>query len=766
MGIKLEQWKILTLEHHTANRRAEQRLDDMLNYISKQYNVDAFRCSDETEFFDLLHYENDLAVVLLEFSEDKSSDFERQLEEIRKINRYIPVIAISKDRTIQTFNSNNYDALTDFYFILTDTIDFLANRMMEYAKNYVDTVVPVFLKALIEYTQKEKYPWHTPGHMGGDAFRKDPTGQFFYNYLGENVFRSDLSISVPELGSLLDHSGPVGEAEKNASRVFGSDLTYFVLNGTSSVNQIIWRGRVTHDDLAFVDRNCHKSLNYAVVGSQAIPTYMIPRRNGFGIIGPVRLNEFTRDFIENRLKENPLVDNKRIHEKIQMSALTNSTYDGLCYNVDKIKNRLDNSVKNMHFDEAWFPYAAFHPLYHNHFAMSKDSDNEMKYPPIFAAQSTHKLLAAFSQSSMLHAKNGTQGDEKNDIVDPELFNEAYMMYGSTSPQYNMIASLDVSSKMMELDGERLLDDTIKDAINLRRDMMRVYHELKESNDWYFLPWQAEYFKFNGKNVAFEDMDTDELAHNQDYWTLHKTDDWHGFDDIEDDYVMLDPTKITIRTPGMTVDGHYEEQGIPASVVTNYLINHGIVCEKTDYYSFLMLNSIGTTKGKQGALLVELTHFKDLYDKNAPMKEVFPDLCRDYPGEYDNEGLKDHCQRMHERIRELDLLGKMDEAYEVIPTPKMTPYEASKYVFSQRVKKVCVSDMMDNTAAVMVVPYPPGIPILMGGEKVDDKSKPIITYLLTREQFERDFPGYYGDIHGIEPEVIDGKRVFTTMIIDE
>lgn len=760
--MKLDLWKVLILENNSPDDySSEERLDEIIKYLSSRYNLDTIKVDSEDQFLDTFNYQKDLAVIMLEYHQDQNEKFVSLLSRIRTRNKYIPIIAFSRDRTIHSFRQKDYRDLTDFFFILTDSIEFLANRTIYHVESYIKKVVPVFLRKLIEYNQEGKYPWHTPGHMGGDAFRKDPTGQFFYDYLGENVFRSDLSISVPELGSLLDHSGPIGESEKNAAKTFGATFTNYVLNGTSSVNQIIWRSRVTKDELALVDRNCHKSLNYAMVGAQALPTYMVPRRNAFGIIGPVALKEFSQEGIKQALAANPLVAKERINDPIQMSALTNSTYDGLCYNVNKIKKELSKSVKNMHFDEAWFPYAKFHPIYKDHYAMA-DDEKDVQYPPIFASQSTHKLLAAFSQASMLHVKDGT-----NEKVDPEVFNEAYMMYGSTSPQYNLIASLDVSQKMMELDGYQLLNDTVIDAVNLRKDLARVNNKAIANHDWFFEPWQPKkVVNEEGKKVNFEDASTDYLAHQQSVWELSSEDNWHGFDNIEDHYVMLDPTKITIRTPGIRLSGEYDKEGIPASVVTNYLIDHGVVCEKTDYYSFLILNSIGTTKSKQGALLIELTHFKELYDNNAPMTEVFPKLCHDNPGVYDHEGLKDHCQRMHQEIQRLDLLRKMDEAFEVIPTPEMTPSDAAQLVFKGKVKKVTLNEMMDHTAAVMVVPYPPGIPVLMGGEKVNQKSEPIINYLLRREEFEQEFPGYYGDIHGIEAKMIDGKRRFTTMVLDE
>lgn len=758
MNVQLDYWKILIFEKDMPSETVADRIDEIVEYLANNYSIETFTTFTSNDFFDVFYNTNNLAAIMIEYHEETNEKFAKKLAKIREFNPYIPVIGYSRERTIDSLCELEFNELTDFYYIPADTVDFLAERMMNHAKHYVDQVLPIFVGGLIEYTQKEKYAWHTPGHMGGTAFRKDATGQFFYDYLGENAFRSDLSISVPDLGSLLDHEGVVGDQERESSKVFNSDLTYYVLNGTSSVNQIVWRGRVTKDDLSMVDRNCHKSLNYAMVVSEAIPSYMIPRRNAIGIIGPVKLSEFTKEAMQKRKADNPLIGDKRAAEEVKMSALTNSTYDGLCYNVNKIKKELATDVQNMHFDEAWYAYAKFHPIYKNHFAMTDDNEEGMVYPPIFASQSTHKLLAAFSQGSMLHAKNGT--DKK---IDPEIFNEAYMMYGSTSPNYGIIASLATSSKMMELNGYRLINDTLKQAVDLRKDITKLYKKAKNENDWFFHIWQPESVIVNGSKIPFEEVETDYLVENQGCWVLDPKNNWHGFNDIEEDYVMLDPMKVTIRTPGLTVDGRFEENGIPASILTNYLINKGIVCEKTDYYSFLMLHSMGTTKGKQGALLIELAHFKELYDRNAPMVEVFPDLCAQYPGFYDNQGLKDHCDLMHKRTQELDLLGKLDKAFEIIPTPVVRPAEAARKVFREEVKKVTVHELMNQVGAVMIVPYPPGIPILMGGEKVDQSSAPIADYLIAREAFEQEFPGYFAEIHGIDAVEKEGKRVFTTMV---
>ncbi len=751
--------KILVYTENDGSEAKQQRLlqfDDQIREMT-DFEVIYTTCLDET--LTMFMNNQDIVTIFMEYCPEHKEKVAEVLKKIRHRNKYMPVIAFSTKQGFNTLSDVEFTEFTDFTFLYEDDIEFLVGRLVSHAETYIDKLEAPFLKALIKYVDSYKYPWHTPGHMGGAAFRKNPPGQFFYDFLGPNVFRADLSISVPDLGSLLDHSGPIADSEKYSARVFGADQTYYVLNGTSSVNQIIWKGRVIKDELALVDRNCHKSLNYAMVVSQAIPTYMVPRRNGLGIIGPVHLTEFTAESIKNRVAQNPLVPADKKNNRVKMSALTNSTYDGLCYNVNRIKDSLVNNVDNMHFDEAWYAYARFNPIYREHYAMTEDTPETKEHPPIFASHSTHKLMAAFSQASMLHVKNGTKVK-----VDPEIFNEAYMMYGSTSPQYNMIASLDVTSSMMDFNGKELINDTIVEAVELRKRIMQIHHQEVEKGGWFFSVWQPTTTTYEGKKVDFADAPTEFLAEDQNTWILKKEDNWHGFADIEDDYVMLDPIKITVKMPGITVDGQLEENGIPAAIVSNFLQNYGVVPEKTDYYSFLLLNSMGTTKGKQNALISGLSHFKKLYDQNAPVTEVFPCLA-EYEC-YAGVGLKDHCQAMHEYIKNTHMLELMSKAFSVIPTPKYSPSDASRMVFQEKVEKVTIDEMKNRIAAVMIVPYPPGIPMMMGGEIIDKKSESIVEYLLARETFEDKFPGYYGDIHGVEVKVIDGKRRFVTLVLKE
>ncbi len=709
----------------------------------------------------------DIGAVLLDWDlpmEDVEEfmDAPELIEIIRIRNKTIPILLLTDRLDMEEIPVDVLKAIDGYLWKTADTIDFLAGRVEMHLLKYIDSIYPPFFKALVGYAEEYKYAWHTPGHMGGEGFLRSPAGVALYKFFGENTLRSDLSISVPELGSLLDHEGVVGDAEKNSARAFGADMTYYILNGTSNVNQVIWRSQVLRDDIAFVDRNCHKSLNYAMVITDAYPIYMIPRRNKRGIIGPVRLSEFSPKTIEEKIRDNKLIPKELKGNTPKMSALTNSTYDGVCYSVINIKKQLGQSVANLHFDEAWYAYARFHPIYTGHYGMT-DDDLKEHHPPIFCSHSTHKLLTAFSQSSMLHIKNG--GKVK---IEPDEFNESYMMHGSTSPQYSMMASLDVATKMMQDNGEVIMNDTIMEAIQLRKKMVLIKNELiaRDADDWFFGMWQPEIVEVEGRKMRFEDVEDAVLAHTQSVWTMNKDNLWHGFEDIEENYAMVDPIKLTFLTPGLDENGVMGNEGIPASIVTNYLIDKGIVCEKTDYYSFLLLNSMGTTKGKQGTLLAELFKFKELYDRNTPLEDVFPELVKAYPDSYSGVGLKDHCNSIHNYFKDHKILDAMQEAFQVIPDQVIKPAEAYHAVVGRKVEYVELEKMMGRVPAVMVVPYPPGIPVIMGGEHLNEKAKPIYDYLKSRQDFENEFPGYQSDIHGVERDERNGKKYFKTMCLKE
>src|SRR6185436_13809009 len=291
-----------------------------------------------------------------------------------------------------------------FMRLFEDSPEFLARAIARSANLYLERLPPPMFKALMDYTFQASYSWHTPGHGGGTAFRKSPVGTLFYEFFGENTLRSDISVSVGKVGSLLDHTGPIAEGERNASRIFGTDETLFVVGGTSTANKIVWHGTVGKGDLVLCDRNCHKSILHSLIMTGATPIYLVPSRNGLGIIGPVSREQFSPASIKQKIAANKFA--KENKGPVRLMVITNSTYDGLCYNVDPIKKSLANTVEVLHFDEAWYAYANFHELYDGYHAISSRQPARASDAITFATHSTHKLLAALSQASMIHIQQG------------------------------------------------------------------------------------------------------------------------------------------------------------------------------------------------------------------------------------------------------------------------------------------------------------------------------------------------------------------------
>ncbi len=643
-----------------------------------------------------------------------------------------------------------------FIWLPEDSPKFIAGRIQAAAKRYLDSILPPFFGALVNFDDTHEYSWHTPGHTGGTAFMKTAVGKTFMDFYGEQMLRSDLSVSVGETGSLNDHSGPVADAEKNAARVFGADYTYFVIGGSSASNEIILHSAVTDGDTVLVDRNCHKSLNYSLNMSGAVPVYMMPRRNARGVIGPVPQSEMTPEAIRKKLSESPLVADKTVPPVL--GVLTNSTYDGLCYNVRTTTAEMSKTLPRIHYDEAWYAYARFNPIYEGRYGMHR-GERHADDATVTATHSTHKLLAAMSQASMLHIRSGKVP------VTPALFNEAFMMHTSTSPQYSIIASTDVSAKMMDDAGEYLTDECLVEAIDFRQAMARIRQEVAERKpgDWWFGMWQPD--EVDGK--PFADADPGMLRSNHDAWLLKPGADWHGFGDLGDDYCMLDPIKATVLTPGLSLEGRLEDSGIPAPLVTSFLSSRGIVVEKTEPYSFLILFSVGITKGKWGSMVAGLIEFKQNYDANEPLERVMPDLVDSAPERYAGMGLKDLADEMHAAMIKTKLLHSMDEAFTILPDAVMSPRKTYGQLVKGNVEQIRVSDMVDRVAAVQLVPYPPGIPIMMPGEKVTEEKRAVVDYLLALQTFDSQFPGFEHDTHGIEIERdAEGNAVYMVYCLKE
>ncbi len=685
---------------------------------------------------------------------DGEVDAREVLDAARLRNDHLPVFLMLDHGDATNLSLDVLEQAREVVLVLEDTPAFIAGRIDFAWRRYVETLLPPFFGALAQFSNTYEYSMHTPGHAGGAAFRKTPVGKAFYDYYGENLFRTDLSVSVAELGSLLDHSGPVAESERNAARIFGADMTYFVLNGTSTANQIVAHSAIVAGDVVLADRNCHKSLSYALAITDAIPVYLQPARNGYGIIGPIPASALEPGPIADSIAAHPLASHATDRAPVY-AVLTNSTYDGLCYDAREVTRLLGQTVPRIHYDEAWFAYAAFNPLYCDRHAMHAPLGAD-DGPTLYATQSTHKLLAAFSQGSMIHIRSSERAP-----VEPARFNEAYMMHASTSPFYPMIAVLDVAAAMMDgPSGTTLTGESIREAIDFRKrvsSLARAITERDGLDGWFFDVWQPEQVTdpATGVRHAFADAPDELLATEPGCWTLGPDAAWHGFGAMTGGFCMLDPIKVTITMPGIDVTGTFAERGIPAQIVTLYLDEQRIEIEKTGDYILLVLFSIGMTKGKWGTLLDGLLGFKRAYDDNTPLSIALPKLAGAHPERYGHLGLMDLCDEMHDALRNGRMPALLDSAFEAVPEPQLTPADAYRRLVRGRSERLPLAAMAQRTATVMVVPYPPGIPILMPGESAGPVDGPLLEYLAALEAFDKRFPGFEHDIHGVERDA-DGN----------
>ncbi len=694
--------------------------------------------------------EVDCILINWDIGDDPTHVDARQLiREIRGRNEDIPIFLMAEPAK-ESFGSLTVDILREideFVYIMDDTPEFIAGRITAAANRYKERLLPPFFGELVRFSKDFEYSWHTPGHAGGTAFRKSPAGRLFHKFFGEQLFRSDLSISVAELGSLLDHSGPIGEAERYAAKVFGADMTYFVTNGTSTANKIVFFGRVTKDDIVLVDRNCHKSAEHALTMTHSVGVFMIPTRNRYGIIGPIPPGEMTPETIQAKIALCPLTRDLSVKKPVH-SIITNSTYDGLCYHATGVEELLGKSVDSIQFDEAWYGYARFNPLYRERYAM-RDGARDPEGPTVFATQSTHKLLAALSQASMVHVRNGRVR------IEHSRFNEGFMMHSSTSPLYTIMASLDVSSKMMDgAAGRALTTESIEEAIRFRKTMAQVHREIcgtGEGKDWWFEMWQPDMVTDPKTREIFRFVDAplELLRDNPSCWVLHPGEKWHGFTGLPDNYCMLDPIKVTVVMPGVSEDGTLAGWGIPAAVVVKFLDTRGIVNEKTGDYIILFLFSMGITKGKWGTLVTELFEFKRHYDEATPLEEIFPDLTGNWPDRYGGMTLKSLADEMHDFKREHRMVELLDEACAILPGPEMSYAEAYKKLVRGEVEQVPVARAAGRIVATGIFPYPPGIPVLAPGENTGKQDGPILLYLRSLQDFDNRFPGFEHDTHGVE-----------------
>ena len=610
------------------------------------------------------------------------------------------------------------------------------------ADKYEEEMLPPFFDVLSEYSRRGNLQFACPGHQGGQYFVKHPAGRAMYEFFGENIFKSDICNADVDLGDLLIHEGPAMSAQAYAAKVYNADKTYFVMNGTSTSNSVVINAIVSPGDLVLFDRNNHKSIyNSALVSSAGKPVYLETSRNPFGFIGGIDAHCFNEEYLRSEAAK---VDSEKAKEKrpFRLAVIQLGTYDGTIYNARQVVDKIGHLCDYILFDSAWVGYEQFIPMMRDCSPLLLDLKPDD--PGILVTQSIHKQQAGFSQTSQIHKKDSHLKGQKR-YVDHKRFNNAYMLYASTSPFYPLFAALDVNARMQDGEaGRKLWADCIKVGVEARKDVLERCELLKP-----FIPPVV-----NGK--PWQDYPTEEIANNIEFFKFYPGEKWHSFEGYGENQYFVDPNKFMLTTPGINVEtGEYEEFGIPATILANYLRDHRVVPEKNDLNSILFLLTPAESTSKMKGLVDHLVRFENLIKEDAPLSEVLPKLYAKYEERYKGYTIRRLCQEMHDFYKKNDaktyqkLLFRRDS----LPEYVMNPNEANIELKRNNAKLVPLRDIVGEIALEGALPYPPGVFCVVPGERWNNVAQKYFSIL---EEGINKFPGFAPEIQGVYLEKEDGK----------
>ncbi|MEM9781717.1 MAG: aminotransferase class I/II-fold pyridoxal phosphate-dependent enzyme [Pseudomonadota bacterium] len=607
-----------------------------------------------------------------------------------------------------------------------------------------------FFTALKEYSKQPTGVFHAMPISRGKSITRSHWIQDMGAFYGPNIFLAETSATSGGLDSLLEPHGPIKEAQELAARAFGAKQTFFATNGTSTCNKIVVQALVRPGDIVLVDRDCHKSHHYGLVLSGAEVVYLDSYPlNEYSMYGAVPLREIKHRLLE--LKAAGKLD------RVRMLLLTNCTFDGIAYNVERVMEECLAIKPDLIFlwDEAWFAFARFGPTYRQRTGMNAanvlrerlrsaehaaahdkqrtklaGADDEallktrLLPPPnarvrVYTTQSTHKTLTSLRQGSMIHVNDQ---DFKGEVE--QAFHEAYMTHTSTSPNYQIIASLDVGRRQVELEGFEFVQRQVEAAMSMRRAISTH-------------PLLSKYFKV----LTAGDLIPEQYRESgvQSYYDPDQgwTDIWECW--ASDEFV-LDATRVTLSVGGTGWDGD--------TFKTRILMDkYGIQINKTSRNTVLFMTNIGTTRSSVAYLievLVEIAkELDDLLDDASRMErrafeKRVQSLVEDLPPLPD-------FSRFHDAFRcrdgsdtpEGDMRAAFFLAYDE---------DNCDYLALDGSVKAAMASGREVVSASFIIPYPPGFPILVPGQVISEE---ILAFMRALD---------VNEIHGYRPDL--GLRVFT------
>ena len=624
----------------------------------------------------------------------------------------------------------------------------------EAAKRYEDKVLPPFFGALAQYVYKGKSQFDCPGHQGGAYFRRHPAGRAFYDFYGEELFRSDLCNADVAMGDLLIHEGAPLKAQKAAAKIYNADKTYFVLNGTSASNKVVLNAALTPGDLVLYDRNNHKSVNHgALLQAGATPIYLETARNPFGFIGGIDEKCFDEKYLRDLIREKcpEKADAKR---PFRLAVIQLGTYDGTIYNARQVVDKIGHLCDYILFDSAWVGYEQFIPMMRDCSPLLLELGPED--PGIFVTQSVHKQQAGFSQSSQIHKKDAhIRGQDR--FIPHKVLNNAFMMHASTSPFYPLFASLDVNAKMQEGEaGRRLWADCVKTTIDARKLLLDTCHHIKP-----FIPNKV-------RGADWKSYPTNLISQDLEFFKFVPGEKWHSFEGYGESQYFVDPCKFMLTTPGINVEtGEYEDFGVPATILANYLRENGIIPEKNDLNSILFLMTPAENKEKMDHLVSQIAHFEKYLDEDAPLEDVLPGLYKHYEYRYHDYSIRQLCQEMHDFYKERNIKKIQKQMFrsEYMPKSVINPQDAHFAFLRGQAELVRMEDAEGRVAAEGALPYPPGVLCCFPGEVWGG---PVLKYFLAWQEAMGRMPGFAPELQGVyvEDNGRGGKQVYCYVLKED
>ncbi|MEZ5513665.1 MAG: aminotransferase class I/II-fold pyridoxal phosphate-dependent enzyme [Steroidobacteraceae bacterium] len=615
-----------------------------------------------------------------------------------------------------------------------------------------------FFNALKQYSRRPTGVFHAlPISRGKSIVRSHWIGDMI-DFYGINVFMAETSATSGGLDSLLAPTGSLKLAQEYAARAFGAERTYFATNGTSTCNKIVVQAVVRPGDIVLVDRDCHKSHHYGMVlaGAQVVYLDSYPL-NEYSMYGAVPLKD-----IKHRLLELKAAGKLN---RVRMLLLTNCTFDGVVYNVERVMEECLAIKPDLVFlwDEAWFAFARFGTIYRQRTAMYcaetlrdryrtpeyrerwqaqqaalRDADSaalltERLLPDpdkvrirVYATQSTHKTLTSLRQGSMIHVRDQ---DFKGEVA--QAFHEAYMTHTSTSPNYQILASLDLGRRQVELEGLELIQKQVETAMAIRKAVNTH-------------PLISKYFRvLNVSDMVpakYRPSGVDSYLDNEGAWS-------EMWDAWSEDEFAIDPSRITLAVGATGYDGDTFKNAV-------LMDRHGIQVNKTSRNTVLLMTNIGTTRSSVAYLievLVDIARELDerLDDAGGMERRSFDHKVRSLMQEL--PPLPDFS-RFHDAFRANDgsttIEGDIRSAFFLAYDESHCEY----YMLEDDSLEQAMQDGRELVSTSFIIPYPPGFPILVPGQII---SREIVAFMRALDVKE---------IHGYEPEL--GLRVFSQAALDE